>query len=171
MANQVQHQTLTVTWPEYYATGERLATRIHASGWQFDQILCIARGGMFIGDMLSRIFKKPLAVISASSYRGPDGKQKKQLVVSKEIAMTTDTLAKRVLLVDDLVDSGDSLWQVKCSVEEKYTGVEIKTAVLWYKSCSKIIPDYYGDDSVDEHTWIHQPFEGYDSKTPELLGQ
>jgi hypoxanthine phosphoribosyltransferase len=45
---------LYVSWDEYHMLIERLALKIHASGWQFDQILCLARGGMRPGDVLSR---------------------------------------------------------------------------------------------------------------------
>ena len=39
-------------------------SRWHNSGWVFDQILCLARGGMRPGDVLSRVFDKPLAIMS-----------------------------------------------------------------------------------------------------------
>ena len=51
---------LYVSWDEYHMLIERLALKIHASGWEFDQILCLARGGMRPGDVLSRVFDKPL---------------------------------------------------------------------------------------------------------------
>ena len=37
---------LYVSWDEYHMLIERLALKVHASGWEFDQILCLARGGM-----------------------------------------------------------------------------------------------------------------------------
>lgn len=162
----VEASHLNVSWQEYDALGEHLARKIDQSEWQFDQIVCIARGGMFVGDMMSRIFKKPLAVIVSSSYRGPDGKQKKELRISEHIAMTTDTLAKRVLLVDDLIDSGDSMRLVKEHIQRRYPDTEIKTAVLWWKIGCPVIPDFYADDTVPRATWIHQPFERYDSYSP-----
>ena len=58
---------LYVSWDEYHMLIERLALKVHASGWQFDQILCLARGGMRPGDVLSRVFDKPLAIMSTSS--------------------------------------------------------------------------------------------------------
>ena len=54
---------LYVSWDEYHQLIERLALKIHASGWEFDQILCLARGGMRPGDVLSRIFDKPLGIM------------------------------------------------------------------------------------------------------------
>jgi len=64
---------LYVSWDEYHMLIERLALKIDASGWQFDQILCLARGGMRPGDVLSRVFDKPLAIMSTSSYRADAG--------------------------------------------------------------------------------------------------
>lgn len=60
---------LHVTWDDYHQAIERLAAAIHDSGWRFNQIVCIARGGLRIGDTLSRIFKLPLAIISTQSCR------------------------------------------------------------------------------------------------------
>ena len=51
---------LYVSYDEYHNMIEKLAIRIHQSGWEFDNILCLARGGMRPGDILSRIFDKPL---------------------------------------------------------------------------------------------------------------
>ena len=46
---------LHVSWDDYHASIERLARLVHESGWQFNQIICIARGGLRVGDMISRI--------------------------------------------------------------------------------------------------------------------
>ena len=48
---------LFVSWDEYHQSIETLALQIHQSGWQFNQIVCLARGGLRIGDTLSRIAK------------------------------------------------------------------------------------------------------------------
>ena len=49
--------SLHVSWDEYNALVERLALQVHESGWQFNQIICIARGGLRVGDVLSRIYE------------------------------------------------------------------------------------------------------------------
>ena len=46
---------LYVSWDEYHLLIERLALKVHGSGWEFDQILCLARGGLRPGDVLSRV--------------------------------------------------------------------------------------------------------------------
>jgi hypoxanthine phosphoribosyltransferase len=66
---------LYVTWDEYHTAIERLAARVHASDWEFNQIVCIARGGLRIGDTMSRIFDTPLAIRRwPSSSRNPMSK-------------------------------------------------------------------------------------------------
>ena len=65
---------LYVSYDEYHQLIEKLALKIHLSGWRFDTILCLARGGMRPGDILSRIFGVPLAIMSTSSYRAAAGK-------------------------------------------------------------------------------------------------
>ena len=58
---------LYVSYDEYHNLIEKLAIKIHQSEWPFDTILCLARGGMRPGDILSRVFDKPLAIMSTSS--------------------------------------------------------------------------------------------------------
>ena len=60
---------LYVSHDEYHNLIEKLAIQVHKSGWKFDTILCLARGGMRPGDVLSRIFDVPLAIMFTSSYR------------------------------------------------------------------------------------------------------
>ena len=163
---------LYVTWPDYHNAIERLAIAVHQSGWPFNQIVCIARGGLRVGDTLSRIFKLPLAVISTQSYGGEAGKERGRLTVAKHMTMTTPTLGDRVLLVDDLVDSGATLDVVKQHLLDTYpTIVDIRTAVLWDKACSTCAPAYHVH-FLAESPWIHQPFEPYElMSVSELCGQ
>lgn len=43
-------------WNTYIELCERLVARVAKSGWQFDSLLCLARGGMRPGDFFSRIY-------------------------------------------------------------------------------------------------------------------
>ena len=74
---------LYVSYDEYHNLIEKLALKIHQSGWQFDTILCLARGGMRPGDILSRIFDKPLAIMSTSSYRADGGTVQRHLDIAR----------------------------------------------------------------------------------------
>jgi hypoxanthine phosphoribosyltransferase len=156
---------LYVTWDEYHAAIERLAALVHASGWRFDQIVCIARGGLRIGDTLSRIFDAPLAIIFTQSYVEDAGTVQGEIVISSHLAMITPGLGERVLLVDDLVDTGVTLEVVQAHLSQNYPNIrEIRTAVLWQKQRSTCMPDYRVEYLAD-NPWIHQPFESYDTMT------
>jgi len=158
---------LYISWTEYYRKTEILAAKIYQSQWAFDQIVCIARGGMRIGDVLSRIYDLPLAILATSSYGGPRGQTRGEIRLAHHLTMTTENLGSNVLLVDDLVDSGTSLDRSAAWLTEHYPDEigEIRTAVLWYKSCSSVAPDYYVDYLSDD-PWIHQPFECYEKMDP-----
>jgi uncharacterized protein len=161
---------LHISWDEYHRSIELLAEQIAASEWEFNQIICIARGGLRVGDILSRIFQQPLAIISASSYSGEASRERGQLAIGHQIAMSTANLGNRILLVDDLVDSGVTLKQIVGWLGDRHPEIqELKTAVIWYKSCSIYAPDYYVS-YLPDNPWIHQPFEQYDRfDLPNLL--
>jgi hypoxanthine phosphoribosyltransferase len=75
-----------------------------------------------------------------------------------------------VLLVDDLVDSGVTLARVQQHLKDRYPAVTaVRSAVLWYKACSKVKPDYHVQH-LPTNPWIHQPFEEWDTVRPHNLG-
>jgi hypoxanthine phosphoribosyltransferase len=161
---------LYVSWDEYHMLIERLALKIHASHWEFDQILCLARGGLRPGDVISRVFDKPLAIMSTSSYRAEEGTIQGRLDMAKYITMPKGDLAGRVLLVDDLSDSGVTLRAVVDRLRGMDTIRELRSAVIWTKGVSAYTPDYYVE-LLPTSPWIHQPFEEYDQLRPDGLAK
>ena len=103
---------LYVSHERYHHLIEKLALMVYESGWQFDTILCLARGGVRPGDILSRIFNLPLAIMSTSSYRDDHGTKQGHLDIAHYITTPKGQIAGRVLLVDDLADSGKTLHEV-----------------------------------------------------------
>lgn len=163
-------KNLYVSWDEYHMLIERLALKVHNSGWAFDQILCLARGGMRPGDVLSRVFDKPLAIMSTSSYRAEAGSLQGRLELAKYITLPKGELAGRVLLVDDLADSGITLKAVVDRLRSTPDISELRSAVIWVKGASNYTPDYYVE-SLPTSPWIHQPFEEYDVLRPDRLAR
>jgi len=161
--NQTHESDLWVTWTQYDDLIEQLAVQIQQSGFQFDQILCLARGGMRIGDVLSRVFNVPLAILATSSYRGTKGTEQGALNIALQVTSTAGTLSGNILLVDDLVDSGVTFESVCKHLFDAFPLITtLKTAVLWQKAASVVKPDYVVT-VLDANPWIHQPFEHYDT--------
>lgn len=155
---------LHVSWDDYNKKIEELAMVIHNDGYKFNQIICIAKGGLRVGDILARIFNVPFAVMSVESYHGDGVKDEQgQIVFGNSLAKTTPNIGSKVLLVDDLADSGLTL--EKCvKWLDHYHGFfidDLRTATLWVKGVSSYTPTYYVDYLKDS-PWIHQPFEKYE---------
>ena len=167
---QPNQADLYITWNQYHRLIESLAVQLYESDWTFDQILCLARGGLRIGDILSRLFNRPLAVLSASSYYGKDAKLRGSVRISPTLTLSENRLGDHILVVDDLVDSGETLLQTSTWLEQQYQldPQNYRTAVLWYKECSRVGPDFYVD-YLPDNPWIHQPFETYEHHSLDVL--
>jgi len=161
--------SLTVSWDEYNVLTERLALVVHESGYAFDQIICIARGGLRVGDVMSRIWERPLAILSTHSYAAEGGTVRGELVIAEHMTMTSPKLGSRILVVDDMVDSGHTLAMVMAELPKRFPHIaSIKSAVLWWKACSVFRPDFHVS-YLPDNPWIHQPFEVYDRLRPDAL--
>ena len=128
-------------------------------------LIGIMRGGAPIIDVLSRVFKLKCAYLAVESYSGKGTEdQQGELVFSREISSTVQDMGGRLLLCDDLSDTGVTL---KKSINwlnsyEAIKNIEsIKTAVLWKKKDSTFEPDYCAE-RLDTNPWIVQPFEHYE---------
>jgi uncharacterized protein len=151
---------LMIDWQTYDHLIERLALRIHAAQVPFDCIVALARGGVRIGDALSRIFQVPLGIWFTSSYC--DEQTQQQLVLGEHIAaLDQSTISGRVLLVDDLCDSGATFSRVVPYLQQQAVVTEVKTAVLWMKANSQFSPNFYVE-YLAHNPWIVQPFECFD---------
>ncbi len=158
-------EKLIVSWDEYNKTVEKLAIQIHESGYKPTMLIGIMRGGAPIIDTLSRVFKLKCAYLAVESYSGKDIEDKQgELVFSREISSTVQDMGGRLLLCDDLSDTGVTL-QKSINWLHNYPPIKnietIKTAVLWKKKDSTFEPDYCAQ-RLDGNPWIVQPFEKYE---------
>jgi hypoxanthine phosphoribosyltransferase len=145
---------LFVSWSDYHQCIEQLAAQIHRSAWHVDHIACVGRGGFRVGDILARLFKKPYALIIA----GANDVQ----VASAQI------LRGNVLLVDDLIDSGDLLPRGQ-QLRAAHPQIEaLRTAVLWRKGEQAAQTDYCVRQ-IEAECWLHQPYEPYELISLESL--
>ena len=105
----------------------------------FDAILGIARGGLSMAQMLGEYYD--LREVYAINTIGYDDTQK---LKSVEVFNIPDLKsAKQVLIVDDIVDSGDTLVEVLKVLKEMYPSVTFLSASLFYKKTAKITPTWY----------------------------
>ena len=163
---------LIIDWKEYNLIVEKLAVQIHKSGFKPTMLIGIMRGGAPIIDVLSRVFKLKCAYLAVESYSGKGTEdQQGELVFSREISSTVQDMGGRLLLCDDLSDTGVTL-QKSINWLYNYPSIKniesIKTAVLWKKKDSTFEPDYCAQ-RLNSNPWIVQPFENYEEVRIEEL--
>ena len=164
---------LIISYEEYKSAVEKLALEIEKK-YKPTVLVGIMRGAAPIIDILSRIFKLPTAYVVIQSYSG-DTVQNKQgeLIFARDIsAIAINENFKKVLLVDDLSDTGLTLnksidWLKEYDPIKNYIN-EIKTACLWKKKSSSFTPDFC-PILLENDPWIVQPSEYYDEVDIESL--
>ncbi|TNF44304.1 MAG: phosphoribosyltransferase [Epsilonproteobacteria bacterium] len=107
--------------------------------WEFDTIIPIARGGFCLGHLLGEYYN--IREVYSINTIGYDDTFKLESVKVFNIPELGE--AKNVLIVDDIVDSGDTLVEVLKVLRQAYPEVTFKVASLFYKKSAKIAPDWY----------------------------
>lgn len=105
----------------------------------FEAILGIARGGLSMAQLLGEYYD--IRNVYAINTIGYDDTEKKDSV---EVFNIPDLRSvTKVLIVDDIVDSGDTLVEVLKKLNEIYPEITFHTAALFYKKTAKITPTWY----------------------------
>ena len=159
-------EKLIVNWDDYNQTVEKLAIQIHESGYKPSILIGIMRGAAPMIDVLSRVFKLKCAYLAVESYSGKGIEDEQgDIVFSREMSSIAPNMGGRILLCDDLSDTGIT-FNKSIDWLKKYEPIknkieDIKTATLWKKKKSTFNPDYCAVNLPD-NPWIVQPFEVYE---------
>jgi uncharacterized protein len=173
MINKFMADKLIITFDEYNKIVEKLAILIHNT-YKPTVLVGIMRGAAPIIDILSRILKLPIAYIVIQSYSGEGMEDKQgQLMFARDISsLAEDKDFDRVLLIDDLSDTGLTLnksieWLKNYGPTKNFIN-EVKTACLWKKKSSTFEPDFC-PVRLDYDPWIVQPTEHYEELSIEEI--
>ena len=140
-----------ISWSEYGNLAEALAEKVRADGRRYDLVVGIARGGIPVAMVVSDRLEVKIDIVNVKSYNDI-GKRTAPRILS---TLVEGVEGKEVLLVDDLVDQGDTLaFLTKYLKDQKPKS--LRTAVMFKKPWSKTEPDYFLE-IVSE--WIVFPFE------------
>ncbi|OGT90692.1 MAG: hypothetical protein A2286_05575 [Gammaproteobacteria bacterium RIFOXYA12_FULL_61_12] len=143
-----------VGWVRIQNLCHSLARQIRHSGFEPDALVAVGRGGYPAGRLLSDFLGiLDLAEFKIERYHGihraPEG------VV--RYPLTVDLKGKRVLLVDDISDSGGTFDVAIKHVMEHGPPAELRTAVIHHKTSSSYVPDYYAA-KIAKWRWILYPW-------------
>lgn len=141
------------SWTQIYRMLMAQAERICKSGFKPDIIVGISRGGWLPARVLSDLLENPnLANVKAESYVGI-GEAKDTPSLTQRVSASV--AGKRVLIVDEVADTGRSLRLVVNHVLAEGAS-EVKVATLYSKPQSKVKPDYREKETS---RWIVFPWE------------
>ncbi len=142
-----------LTWDKIEEMCGKLAEQVKRSEFKPEILIGISRGGWIpariLSDMLG-VYR--LASIGVVFYKSA-GKTMNRPKLTQEL--NVDIRGKRVLLIDDVADTGESLLLAK----EKILALKplgLKVATLNYKPKSKVKPDFFVEETT---SWLVYPWE------------
>ena len=142
-----------LSWESFGSASRELAEQVAASGYVPDVIMAIARGGLFIAGALGYdLDVKNLHVVNVEFYTGVD-ERLDMPVMLPPVPAAVDLAGARVLIADDVADTGETLKLVRDFCRDHVA--EARIAVIYEKPRSLVKCDYVWR-STD--LWIEFPW-------------
>lgn len=138
MADPTDREVLT--WETFGTASRELAALVVAGGFVPDVVVAIARGGLIPGGAVAyALGAKGVGTLNVEFYTDI-GQTLDDPRVLPPLMDTAGLAGSRVLVVDDVADSGRTLALVLDMLTGH--GAEVRSAVLYTKPGSAVTPDY-----------------------------
>ncbi|GAA1471566.1 phosphoribosyltransferase [Corynebacterium felinum] len=150
-----------LTWEGFGDANRELAQTIADSGFDPEIIIAVARGGLVPAGALSYSLGVKLSDAMNVEFYTDVHQTLPDPILLEPLLDTNSIRGKRLLVVDDVADSGRTLALVIELLKEQ--GAEVKTACIYAKSRTIVQPDF-----VWKHTdeWIVFPWSAQPPVTP-----
>lgn len=148
---------VVLDWTDVVRLSINLCNKIRASGFNPDCIVTLLRGGLVPARIISDCLNIPQVYTMGVAFYEDVGKHSMKPIITQPLEV--DLKGKKILLVDDVVDTGKSIVVAIENLKEKQPHL-IKVAVLHKKPWSEIDPDFYVEES---DAWIVYPWEFYET--------
>ncbi|MGX6601771.1 phosphoribosyltransferase [Micromonosporaceae bacterium Da 78-11] len=151
----------TLTWDGFGRAGRELAQTIADDGYRPDLVLAIARGGLLPAGAVSYALDvKGLHLINVEFYTGVDERLDLPVLLPP-VPQAADLAGARVLIVDDVADTGATLQLVRdfCAAHV----AEARCAVIYEKPHSVVKCEYVWSRT---DKWINFPWSSEPPVTP-----
>jgi len=151
MENKAEFEV--ATWNQIYSMLRSQAGKIRCSGFKPDVIVGVARGGWVPARVLSDFLGiDALGTVRVEFYLGVAETRAAPVLTQ---GVSVDVTEKKVLLVDDLVDTGESVRLAKEHLE-KQGAAEVLVATVYRKPSSVVTPDFYEKET---ERWVVFPWD------------
>lgn len=142
-----------LSWDDFSDAARSLAGDVLRSGFRPDVVIAIARGGLLLaGAIAYALGTKSCGSINVEFYTGVD-ERLPEPVLHPPMLDAPALEGRRVLLVDDVSDSGRTLAKVVGLLGE--AGAEVRSATLYVKPRTVLVPDFAFRETAD---WIVFPW-------------
>ncbi|RAH98767.1 xanthine phosphoribosyltransferase [Acuticoccus sediminis] len=156
---KLPEKAFPVSWDQFHRDCRALAWRLSGLG-PFEAIVCITRGGLVPSAIVAReLGVRVIDTICIVSYG--EFKQLENLTVLKDVADSVVNLErKKLLVVDDLVDTGKTAQLVRQKLPDAHF------ATVYAKPSGRPQVDTFVTE-VSQDTWIYFPWDlGYSFQPP-----
>ncbi|AWR98813.1 phosphoribosyltransferase [Metallosphaera hakonensis] len=144
------------TWEDIEEQIFKIAKRMADDSFYPDAIVAILTGGVIPAKLFADILNmKNIKYIDIKFYRDVNQTESKPVI---KAVYVNDLENKKVLVVDDVSDTGETLEAVS-NVISMFSPKTIRTATLYVKPWSRKIPDYFGEEIGK---WIIFPWDKWD---------
>jgi len=145
-----------LTWEQFGVASRELAALVRADAYRPDLVLSIARGGMLVGAALGYALDvKNTWTMNVEFYTGVDERLDVPMILPP-VPDLVDLESERMLIADDVADTGETLKLVKDFCEGKVA--EVRCAVLYEKSRSVVQSEYVWKRT---DLWIDFPWSAF----------
>ncbi|MBH67547.1 MAG: xanthine phosphoribosyltransferase [Rhodospirillaceae bacterium] len=155
MQDSTYTKSFPVSWEELHRTAKALAWRLFEKP-RFEGVIAITRGGLVPAAIVARELEiRVLDTISAISYHDNAAEkleEKQQEMVDIVKAPSKTKNGKNWLIVDDLVDTGETAKAVRAILPEAHF------ATVYAKPAGRPLVDTFVTE-VSQDTWIYFPWD------------
>jgi phosphoribosyltransferase len=134
------------SYDEFAVDAKKMAKQIKD---EFDPevILAVARGGLTLGHSLAvALENRNLFTLNSIHYEDTNKLDTIQIFNVPDLSKYT-----KILLVDDIIDSGESMVEIKRELLKRYQNLDIKIATVFYKEKALLLPEFKVKEA---HDWV-----------------
>lgn len=134
------------SYDEFAVDTKKMAKQIKD---EFDPevILAVARGGLTLGHSLAvALNNRNLFTLNSIHYEDTNKLDTINIFNVPDLSKYT-----KILLVDDIIDSGESMVEIKRELLKRYPNLDIKIATIFYKEKALLLPEFKVKEA---HDWI-----------------
>lgn len=147
-----------ISWDDFHKDCDITATNAISKYGAFDIIIAVARGGLVPARIMAEIVKpSQFYTIGVKLYDGCNIGEDVEMYQFLPEDVNLDR-HDRILIVDDISDSGKTLSYTRRKLFIRSGGAVIKTACPYWKPQTSVVPDVYSRQFSNDE-WVVFPFE------------